>query len=108
MVHEVSPEEVYDMLLSEDDVVIVDVLPSEYFRKQHLPKAINIPLENVDTIAPAVLEKKRKIIVYCYDRSCNASLKAAEKLLELGYEDVHDLDVGVEGYKAAGFSVSRL
>ena len=100
----VSPQELHDMLHSDEDVVVIDVLPPEYFRKQHIPKALNIPLDHLELVLE-VIEHHRRIIVYCYNEECTASDKAVEKLIELGYENVADLAVGIEGYKHDGFSV---
>lgn len=102
----VSPNELHDMLHGDDDIVVIDVLSPEYFRKQHLPKAINIPLDHLEELVTELIEHHRKIVVYCYNSECQASVQAAQKLVEMGYEDVADLEVGIEGYKQAGFAVT--
>lgn len=106
MVQEISPQELHDMLHGDDDLIIIDVLAPEYFRKQHIPKAINIPLEHIEELTTELAEHHRPIVVYCYNSECQASPQAAEKLLEMGYENVVDLEVGIEGYKKAGFNVT--
>lgn len=106
MVQEISPQELHDMLHSDDDVILIDVLAPEYFRKQHIPKAINIPGEHIEALITEVAEHHRPIVVYCYNTECQASPTVAKQLKELGYEHVYDLEVGIEGYKKAGFAVT--
>jgi rhodanese-related sulfurtransferase len=46
---------------------LVEVLPEEEYREEHLPGAINIPLKRLDGETTARLDKRRAIIVYCWD-----------------------------------------
>jgi rhodanese-related sulfurtransferase len=46
---------------------LVEVLPSEEYRDEHLPGAINLPLRKLDDEAPGRLDPDRPVIVYCYD-----------------------------------------
>jgi rhodanese-related sulfurtransferase len=46
---------------------LVEVLPSAEFEEQHLPGAINIPLEELDRETTLQLERGRPVIVYCHD-----------------------------------------
>ncbi len=107
MVDVLTPKQVHELLTSDEDVVVIDVLGAEYFRKQHLPKAINIPLEVLESIVTDVVEHHRTVVVYCYDKGCHASDQAAATLKEMGYDHVFDLAEGIEGYKQAGFSVTE-
>lgn len=46
---------------------LVEVLPEEEYREEHLPGAINIPLKHLDAETTASLDKRREVIVYCWD-----------------------------------------
>ena len=46
---------------------LVEVLPEEEYREEHLPGAINIPLKHLDEDATTGLDKRTAIIVYCWD-----------------------------------------
>jgi rhodanese-related sulfurtransferase len=46
---------------------LVDVLPEQEYREEHLPGAINIPLKKLDAETTADLDKRKAIIVYCWD-----------------------------------------
>ena len=51
----------------EDHAQLVDVLPADEFKDEHLPGAINIPLKTLDAESTASLDPQRPVIVYCYD-----------------------------------------
>jgi rhodanese-related sulfurtransferase len=46
---------------------LVEVLPPAEYAEAHLPGAINIPLKQLDRHSAAELDRRRPIIVYCYD-----------------------------------------
>jgi rhodanese-related sulfurtransferase len=46
---------------------LVDVLSEEEFEHDHLPRAINIPLKQLDASTAARLDRDRPVIVYCND-----------------------------------------
>jgi rhodanese-related sulfurtransferase len=46
---------------------LVEVLPEDEYREEHLPGAINIPLKRLDAETTSRLEKRKEIIVYCWD-----------------------------------------
>jgi rhodanese-related sulfurtransferase len=61
----VGVERVRELLEREGQ--LVEVLPAEGFREEHLPGAINIPLKQLDATSAAVLDPARPVIVYCWD-----------------------------------------
>jgi phage shock protein E len=46
---------------------LVEVLPEQEYREEHLPGAINIPLKKLDADTTADLDKRKAIVVYCWD-----------------------------------------
>ena len=46
---------------------LVEVLPAEEYREDHLPGAITIPLTELDRNRVAVLDSSRPVIFYCWD-----------------------------------------
>jgi rhodanese-related sulfurtransferase len=54
-------------LLSDERAQLVEVLPPLEFRKEHLPGAINIPLEELDRETTKQLDRARPVVVYCHD-----------------------------------------
>jgi Rhodanese-like domain len=62
---EIRREEVCRMV--EDGAQLVEVLPTEEYEAEHLPGAINLPLQQLDRQSAVVLQQDRPVIVYCYD-----------------------------------------
>jgi rhodanese-related sulfurtransferase len=46
---------------------LVEVLPEEEYGEEHLPGAINIPLKKLDAQTTADLDKRKAVVVYCWD-----------------------------------------
>jgi len=46
---------------------LVEALPAAEYTDEHLPGAINIPLQELVEAAPSRLDSSRPVIVYCYD-----------------------------------------
>ncbi len=46
---------------------LVEVLPAEEFKEDHLPGAFSIPLRHVDAQGVGALDKERPVIAYCWD-----------------------------------------
>ena len=53
--------------LADEGAQLVEVLPRDEYREQHLPGAINIPLKELDADAVAGLDRTAPVIVYCWD-----------------------------------------
>jgi len=87
---------------------LVEVLGAGYFADAHLPGAVNIPPDQVDSLAPVVLpDKASPIVVYC-SGTCHNSQIAARRLVQLGYTDVHVYLGGKEDWVEHGLPVERL
>jgi rhodanese-related sulfurtransferase len=54
-------------LVQEAGTQLVDVLPREEYEDEHLPRAINIPLKELDQKTIAQLNRDAPVIVYCHD-----------------------------------------
>jgi phage shock protein E len=54
-------------LVQEEGAQLVDVLPHEEYEEEHLPGAINIPLQELDREMIARLNLDAPVIVYCHD-----------------------------------------
>lgn len=57
---------------------------------ERIAGAINIPLEELDAESTAGLDKRRPVIVYCWDYLCDMSPRAAARLDSLGFQRVYD------------------
>jgi len=103
--------------------LIIDALPKEYYEKQHIPNAVNLYFKdaqdmsakqvdafvrkNLDKLNPEIQElvKMKKlsikdipIMVYCFNKKCDAGRSLARRLLELNYHKIVEYAEGVRGY----------
>ena len=86
--HKLSAEEAYEMMTSQE-VVVVDVRTREEYDGGHIENAVLVPNESIGSEMPEALpDKEAPLLVYC--RSGRRSKDAAEKLLALGYQSVYD------------------
>ena len=46
---------------------LVEVLPPEEYAELHLPGAVSIPLKTLDAETTAQLDRRRSVVVYCWD-----------------------------------------
>jgi rhodanese-related sulfurtransferase len=46
---------------------VLEVLPEDEYREQHIRGAINVPLKKLDAGAVSMLNRDRPVIVYCWD-----------------------------------------
>ena len=84
---QVTMDEAVSIMQEENDYVILDVRRPDEFAEKHIPGAVNIPNETIDTAEiPDLPDKDQLILVYC--RSGNRSKQASEKLVALGYTNI--------------------
>lgn len=97
----ISREELRMKMDRKDKFVLLETLPKKDFETGHLPGAKNLPIGDIESRASTVIpNKETETVVYCASFDCNASEKAAEKLMELGYTNVIDFPGGKADWKA--------
>ena len=85
---------------------LVEALPGKYYRKAHLPGAINLPHDEVGARAAELLpDKAAFIVVYCANTACENSRIAAQALASLGYANVAEYVEGKQDWIEAGLPV---
>lgn len=82
--------------------IVVDVRSKEAFAKSHIPKAVNIPLPE--------LERRRSEIppatnVALYAESDLDAFQAAVRLFDFGIFSVETLEIGFSGWEAKGMPI---
>lgn len=50
-----------------DGAQLVEVLPAAEYADEHPAGALSIPLKQLDATSTQVLDKRRAVIVYCWD-----------------------------------------
>lgn len=76
--------------LLQSGALLIDVRSPAEFNARHLPTAINIPLDTIETALPRrVQEKSRVLLLHC--QSGVRSGVASKKLRHLGYAKAYNL-----------------
>jgi rhodanese-related sulfurtransferase len=92
--------------IEEGSVVVLEALPPEYYDKEHLPGAQNLPLDDLDQrVTRLVPDKDQAIITYCSNDACENSTIAAARLRDLGYSNVRKYPGGKQDWIEAGLAV---
>ena len=104
--HKISAEEAYEMMASQE-VVVVDVRTREEYDGGHIENAVLVPNESIGSEMPEALpDKEATLLVYCRSgrrkvrsnpfppaariTSVPLRLLSPQKLLALGYQSVYD------------------
>ena len=101
----ITIENLLELKTNNEKFKLIEVLPKEEFEKGHILGAINLPLDNLETIAKSRLKKNDKIVVYCGSYACQASTKAATTLLKMGYKKTLDFKAGKKGWLHTGLDL---
>ncbi|MDH5673582.1 MAG: rhodanese-like domain-containing protein [Myxococcales bacterium] len=102
-IHNITPDEL-DQMLASKDFVLINV---------HIPYAgeipgtdVHIPFTDIADLEVRLgSDHATKAVLYC--RSGSMSLAAATDLVGLGYCQIYDLPGGMNGWTAAGFTLSQ-
>lgn len=91
--------------LGRRNVLVLDVRPGAEYAAGHIPGAISMPPGEVERRL-AELPKRREIVAYCRGPYCVYAQDAVKLLRSRGYR-ARRLDVGVPGWRAAGYAVTK-
>jgi rhodanese-related sulfurtransferase len=86
-------------------VTVLDVRPPEEYAAGHLPGAINVPIDQLESRL-GKLSRKREIVAYCRGPYCLLSFEAVAKLRKRGLR-ARRLENGFPEWRAAGLPVER-
>ena len=96
---EILGVEEYKKAVNKNDVQLVDVRTPREYRGGHIARAVNIDYFQGAAFEEAFEKMDKNKPVYLYCRSGNRSLKAARKLVAMGFEKVYDLQGGILRWK---------
>jgi thiosulfate sulfurtransferase len=91
----IAPEAA-SVLIAERGAAILDVRDPQSFRAGHLPGALLLDSQSVQTFM-ANTEKTTPVLLYCYHG--NSSQSAASWFVGQGFAEVYSLDGGFEVWK---------
>lgn len=84
-------------------VTILDVRPEDEFALGHIPRALNIPLRELEARLGEI-DPKQEIVAYCRGPYCVLSYEAVAKLRARGFK-VRRLEDGLPEWRGAGLPV---
>ena len=112
-------------LHSKGEIVLINTRPASYYQKEHIPNSYNLHYTDIDGMSRTELinwmtevvsrhyPKLHKmvksgkiaiyelpIVVYCANKKCNLSEKAAIALYNKGFVNVRDYEDGMRGYNS--------
>jgi rhodanese-related sulfurtransferase len=94
------------MMLKDEDVVFVNTMSQIECLDHGIPGSLCIPCPFFTERAPLFLEDKtKKLVLYCESGECHRSECAAQKAIDLGFQNVFILKGGLPAWKEAGYAV---
>ncbi|MBN2341575.1 MAG: ArsR family transcriptional regulator [Deltaproteobacteria bacterium] len=90
-------------LLAQNRVQVIDVRPEEEFNAGHLPGAISMPADRINTEL-TTLSKNRPVIAFCRGPFCKLADRAVDILRSKGYRALRCAD-GIVEWRSLGMSV---
>lgn len=98
-----TKEELARRIRRKDDLLVLDVRPSEEYAAGHLPGAVSIPVAELKRRLKE-LPKNKEIVAYCRGSFCAFAPEAARLLEQKGYR-ARVLDAGLPDWEAGGLPV---
>lgn len=106
----ITARQLRDVLNDKGDWTLIDTLPREHSRRQHIPGAHAVPFEEenfVRRVEGIVGTRDDPVIVYCANDHCDLSPKAGRALEQGGFTNVIDFEGGIEAWTEAGYPTER-
>lgn len=98
-----GPEDFLSIIRFRENVILLDVrMPFEY-RKERIEGAHNMPVSRKFRKKASKLYKESPILVYC--TTGVRSSWAADKLYDIGFRKIYNLEGGIEAWKKKGLTV---
>ncbi len=85
-------------------VTVIDVRPPEEYEAGHIPGALSIPLNKLQSKL-AEIPKDKQVVAYCRGPYCVLAIKAVDILRNKGYK-AKRLEDGIPDWRAQGFKVA--
>jgi thiosulfate/3-mercaptopyruvate sulfurtransferase len=115
----VTTQELKGWIDQKKTMLIVDTMPGDNFRKQHIPGAVNFEIQRHPELTEMSdkmkadfekllgPDKDRTIVFYCGFTDCERSHNAGMWAIKLGYKDVYRQPGGIVGWVEAGYPAEK-
>ena len=106
MISNITRKEFIARLDNGCDFALIEALPPATYNQARLPGAINMPADQISSLAATLLpDKTVEIVVYGAGPSCVQSQNAAMELTALGYANVRNYAGGKKDWFDAGLRI---
>lgn len=97
-----------EKIIHDKSAVILDARSGKYDDGRRIPGAISLnDKSSAEQIAKVVKSKDQKIVTYCANPQCPASARLAKHLKMLGYTNIVEYPLGIQGWAAAGKTIEK-
>lgn len=72
-----------------EGAVLLDVRSRREYAAGHIPRSMNLPLQEIDDVVQKIPSKETALYIYCMSGARSA--QAEVRLRELGYVNVHNI-----------------
>jgi thiosulfate/3-mercaptopyruvate sulfurtransferase len=114
----VTTQELKSWIDQKKDMLIVDTMPPDNFKKQHIPGAVNFEIQRpeltqmsdkmqADLVKLLGPDKDRTIVFYCGFTDCERSHNGGMWAIKFGYKNVYRHPGGIMGWLEAGYPVEK-
>lgn len=100
MVNSISRAELAKAITA-GQVTVVDALPAVPYANRHLPGAVNLTIEDIDSASERLPDQAAAIVTYSTDSTCHRGPDLAEALTVAGYTRVRNYTDGIADWAAA-------
>ncbi len=98
-------EELKRMIDIKESFTLIDVRSPERYAEEHIPSALNIPLEEIERGGLYSLNREETIVVYSDGDENKLTLRAVDKLTKLDCRRVYDFEGGIKDWIEGGYHV---
>lgn len=102
----VLPNDLNTLMAEKPNTTLIDLLPPDHFENVHIPGAQNACVFFVsflDDLAAIVSNKNERVVVYGSSIRSQDTGMAIEKMARAGYQDIYELEGGLEAWREAGY-----
>jgi len=101
----VEPEQVKKWLHDGKEIALLDVREHGQYGEEHLFYVVSTPYSQLETEVSRLVPRKNVRMVLVGEENNALSLKAYERLSEIGYTEIHILQGGVPAWRKAGYEL---
>jgi rhodanese-related sulfurtransferase len=88
------------------DLCLIDVREADEWQEIHIPNALHIPKDTILSLADKIPNREQAIYLYC--KGGVRSMVAAQRLVDIGYQDIYSIDGGIMEWAKFGYPTQTI